>query len=110
MGVWTKSSPPDTIQALQVTRVSRRKPRHSAVKQKDLNVSSGTTALKGGEDVNETQLQPLPQFDNLGYRLDDCQKVILNDQVFQSEKLRIGLLVLADKNNPEFEMYNEYGV
>jgi len=83
---------------------------HSAVKQKDLNVSSGTTVLRGGEDVNETQLQPLPQFDNLGYRLDDCQKVNLNDQVCESEKMRIGLLVLADKNNPEFEMYNEYGV
>lgn len=58
----------------------------------------------------ETHLQPLAQFDNLGYRLDDCQKVILNDQVYQTEKLRIGLLVLADKNHPEFEMYNEYGV
>ena len=60
--------------------------------------------------LTETHLQPLAQFDNLGYRLDDCQKVILNDQVYQSEKLRIGLLVLADKNHPEFEMYNEYEV
>lgn len=67
-------------------------------------------ALIAGEKFIETHLQPLAQFDNLGYRLDDCQKVILNDQVFQSEKLRIGLLVLADKNHPEFEMYNEYGV
>ncbi len=81
---------------------------HSAVKQKVLNVSSGITVLRGGEDVNETHLKPLPQFDNLGYRLDDCQKVNLNDQVCESEKMRIGLLVLADKNNPEFQMFNEY--
>lgn len=67
-------------------------------------------ALVAGEKFIEKHLQPLAQFDNLGYRLDDCQKVILNDQVFQSEKLRIGLLVLADKNHPEFEMYNEYEV
>lgn len=67
-------------------------------------------ALIAGEKFIETHFQPLAQFDNLGYRLDDCQKVILNDQVYQSEKLRIGLLVLADKNHPEFEMYNEYGV
>ena len=80
------------------------------MKQKDLNVSSGITVLYDGEDVKNKSLQPLAQFDNLGYRLDDCQKVILNDQVYQSEKLRIGLLVLADKNHPEFEMYNEYGV
>ena len=68
--------------------------------------------MNAGDETSltETHLQPLAQFDNLGYRLDDFQKVILNDQVYQSEKMRIGLLVLADKNHPEFEMYNEYGV
>lgn len=67
-------------------------------------------ALIAGENFIETQLQPLAQFDNLGYRLDDCEKKILNDEASLSEKMRIGLLVLANKNNPEFEIYNEYGV
>jgi hypothetical protein len=73
-------------------------------------VIPGITVLQGGEDVNETHLQPLAQFDDLGYRLDDCEKTILNDAVSPSDQMRIGLLVLADKNHPEFEMYNEYGV
>lgn len=67
-------------------------------------------AFMAGQNFIETHLQPLAQFDDLGYRLDDCEKTILNDAVSPSERMRIGLLVLADKNNPEFQMYNEYGV